>query len=274
MNPRYSIVVVHGINGESGTTQAGFSTQLADLVLPEKALQDKFWHEAVWEGVCDDLDNEVKNIVVELVKSYDFEQYFKARMAKKKGVSKVLPVIGNVALLFGKWVLSDFVCTVLDHALDLPLYLGDAYGAQMLTIVEDKIQSASEQTNGVVVVGHSLGSVIAYDAVTKLLMKAKPPAIKGLVTMGSPLEWVTGLRMTRKGSDVPHLMSESLQWINFYNKEDPVPMKKALSQETFPKVKNLEIIVKTKKPLAAHSAYWSDSNVAEHIKRLVFADTD
>lgn len=274
MNPRYSIVVVHGINGKSGTTQTGFSTQLANLVLPETTLQKAFWHEATWEGVCDDLDKEIKSIVAELVNSYDFENYFKARMAQKRGVRKVLPVIGKVASLFGKCVVSDLVSEILDYALDMPLYLGNEYGTEMREIVEDEIQRSSEQTNGVVVVGHSLGSVIAYDAVVSLLMKEKPPIIKSLVTMGSPLEWVTALRTTRHGSNgIPHV-PESLKWANFYNKEDPVPMKKAFSNIFFPMVENFEILVKTKKPLAAHSAYWSDKNVAAHIKSLVFADVD
>ena len=274
MNPRYSIVVVHGINGKSGTTQTGFSTQLANLVLPEATLQKEFWHEATWEGVFDDLDNKVKTIVSELVNSYDFENYFKARMAQKKGVRKVLPLLGNFALLFGKWVLSDLVSEILDYALDLPLYLGDVYATEMREVVEDEIRRASEQTNGVVVVGHSLGSVIAYDAVASLLMKEKPPTIKSLVTLGSPLEWVTSLRTTRHSSDVIHHVPESLKWVNFYNKEDPVPMKKALSIVSFPSVENFEILVKAKKPLVAHSAYWSDRNVAAHIKSLVFADSD
>lgn len=273
MEPSYSIVVIHGINGASGNTQTGFSKPLADLVLPDKSLQDKFWHEAVWEGVCDDLDKEVKKVVTELVNSYDFEQYFKTRMAKKKGVRKVFPMIGNFALLFGKWVVSGFISEILDYALDLPLYLGNAYGEEILNLVKEKIQSASKQTSGVVVVGHSLGSVIAYDAVASILQE-NPTAITALITMGSPLGWVTSLRKTRNTPGSIHLVPQSLTWMNFYNKEDPVPMKSPLSQAMFPNVENIEIPVNTKNPLNAHSAYWSDKCVAEHIKRLAYIDAD
>lgn len=269
MLPRYPVVAVHGINASSGETEAGFSKELANLVMPGLAWPNEFWHEAVWEGVCDDLDGEIKKIVTELVNSYDFADYFRKRLAKRKGVRKILSCMDLFAVLFAQNVAPDLVSGILDLALDLPLYLGNAYGNQIRDKVEKEIQRTAKGTDGIVVVGHSLGSVIAHDVVAKLLADPPPPPIRALVTMGSPLEWVTALR--KNATDTPEIYStpESLEWINFYNKSDPVPIKRALSKETFPGIENVLIPTKDKKPLAAHSAYWTDTKVADRIRQLV-----
>jgi hypothetical protein len=270
MHPRYSIVAVHGINGASGKTEAGFSKELANLVMPDKAWQDEFWHEAIWEGACDDLDDTIKKIVAELINSYDFEEYFGKLMNNRKGAAKVLPMLGLFASSFAKWVVPDFVGAILDYAIDLPLYLGNAYGHQMRNMVEKKIRRAAKRAGGVVVVGHSLGSVIAHDAVAKLLKCSTPPAVKALVTMGSPLDWVVALRETQKGNGKNLQVPRSLKWLNFYNTVDPVTLKRGLSEKDFPGAENVLIGVKSKRPLLAHSAYWSDKTVAEQIRHLVF----
>lgn len=73
MIPQYKVVAVHGINDASGKTEAGFSKELANLVLPGLAWPNAFWREAVWEEVCDDLDSEIKKIVTELVIVLDID---------------------------------------------------------------------------------------------------------------------------------------------------------------------------------------------------------
>jgi predicted alpha/beta hydrolase family esterase len=269
MTPQYKVVAVHGINDASGKTEAGFSKELANLVLPGMAWPNAFWREAVWEEVCDDLDSEIKKIVTELVNSYDFEDYFRTRMAKRKGFRKILSCLDLFAVLFAKGVVPDFVSGILDLALDLPLYLGDAYGPQIRDKVERELQRTAKETEGIVVVGHSLGSVIAHDVVAKLLAEPSPPPIRALVTMGSPLEWVTALRKNTKGISETHSIPESFEWINFYNKSDPVPIKRALSEETFPGVENVLVSTTDKNPLAAHSTYWTDTRVADRIRQLV-----
>ena len=270
MKPKYAVVAIHGINGESGKTQQGFSNPLADLVIPQKSLKEKFWHEAVWEGICDDLDKEIKKIVTELICSYNFEDYFVEKMEGKSGFKKILPSIGVFATLFAKDVISDLIASILDYALDLPLYLGGAYGCEMRSIVEEKIKSVADETGQkVVVVSHSLGSVIAYDAVAKLSAGEEDSQVAALVTMGSPLAWVSRLRKKRKCADELLTVPDSLKWLNFYNKIDPVPLKKGLPAEAFPSVENIETAFEGKKPLVAHSAYWTDDQVVKAIQNIV-----
>lgn len=267
--PRYSVVVVHGITGASGKTQAGFSKELASRVIPTPACRDKFWHEAVWEGVFDALDERIKKVVIELIGTYDFKEYFRKRLEKAKGVGKILPRLGLFAAPFANHIAPGLVREILDYALDLPLYLGNAYGRQIRAKVAKEIRSAAKQAEGVVVVGHSLGSLIAHDVVAKLLAQRNPPAIKALVTMGSPLEWVEGLRKEQKDAPVIPPLPPSLKWLNFYNKIDPVPLKKKLSTTIFPGVENIETVVPAGKERIAHSAYWTDNVVAGRIKELI-----
>ena len=265
-NPRYPVVVIHGITGASGKTQAGFSKDLANRVIPDSVLRKQFWHEAVWEGVFDALDERIKKIITELIGSYDFKAYFRKRLEKAKGMGRILPRLGIFAAPFASHIAPGLVREILDYALDLPLYLGNAYGRQIRRIVAKIIRNAAKQAEGVVVVGHSLGSLIAHDVVAKLSAQRTPPAIKALVTMGSPLEWVSALRKKQKGI-IP--VPESLKWVNFYNKVDPVPLKRALPQTMFHGIENVEITVRTSNPLKAHSAYWTNGTVAGRIRQLV-----
>lgn len=272
MKPKYAVVVVHGINGKSGETQNGFSKELKDRVFPTISEQKNFWHEAVWEVVCDDLDKEVKKIVTELVGSYNFEDYFKKKMAGKRGYKKILPAIGMCicAILLTKGAITELVATILDYALDLPLYLGGTYGGEMRSIVEEKIKSMAKKTGcQVVVVGHSLGSVIAYDAVANLFAADKNSPVACLVTMGSPLGWVARLRAKRTCANNLPAVPDDLKWLNFYNKVDPVPLKNGLSAEAFPFVKNIETVYEGKDPIDAHSAYWTDTQVAKAIRDMI-----
>ena len=174
MEPRCSVVAVHGISGESGKTQAGFSDELAALVMDDPSWRKKFWREAVWEGECDEFDEEVGKVVSELVNSCSFGsfmQFFRERSATRKGFSDLFADFGQCVSWFANRGMSAFVSWVLDHVLDLPLYLGISYGERMRAVVRKRIRLAARQTGGVVVVGHSLGSVIAYDVVAKLLRK-------------------------------------------------------------------------------------------------------
>lgn len=272
MTPRYSVVTVHGINGASGKTQAGYSKKLAELVMPGMAWPHGFWREAVWEQACDDIDSEIKKVITELVNAYKLEEHIRNWLKTKKGCLKYLASLGMVFIPTFEESATNFISGILDYALDLPLYLGNAYGRRIRGIVEKTICQAAGQTGGVVVVGHSLGSVIARDVVAKLLEKPTHPNIVALVTMGSPLDWVDAVRKKAKvGPKIPP-MPLSLKWVNYYNTVDPVPLKRELPSRNFPGVENVEIDVTTNKPLVAHSAYWENKQVVGQISRLVFPE--
>ena len=63
------IIVVHGIGGGDSETKRGFSNALKAAVLSgvPTDLASDIWKEAAWEGVNDQLDSHIKNIVTQLI---------------------------------------------------------------------------------------------------------------------------------------------------------------------------------------------------------------
>ena len=83
--PKYAVVVVHGISDKKGAQQKNFSKALAEKVLPDQSLWEKYWHEAVWEPVNNALDDKIQDVVLQLVNTYDKTSYWRdAELAKAK----------------------------------------------------------------------------------------------------------------------------------------------------------------------------------------------
>lgn len=116
-----------------------------------------------------------------------------------------------------------------------------------------------------VIVGHSLGSVVAADVLRRL-----PPEVNvvGMVTIGSPLAHaaldVDGLR-----SALDEPPANLGWWVNFWNTRDPVPAHRGVST-VIPWV--LDQRISERGPIAAHLAttYLSNERVATAIGRGVF----
>jgi len=102
------------------------------------------------------------------------------------------------------------------HFRDVIEYLefGNAREA-ILTIVDAAIQ---ESEDDIVLLGHSLGSIVIYDWV----MERQHSRVKGMLTFGSPL----GLSAVRESLEVRHLalaFPDSVKvWYNILNPEDTV----------------------------------------------------
>ena len=136
-------------------------------------------------------------------------------------------------------------------------YLHDEQArARVLTRVLDALPDSEE----VLIVGHSLGSVVAADLVRRL------PAglnVVGMITIGSPL--ASG---SVRATDLREAMQEPPTnlgwWINFWNGFDPVAAHRGLSS-VMPWL--LDLRVTTPPTPRVHDAveYLSDSRVAEAI---------
>lgn len=164
----------------------------------------------------------------------------------------------------------DRLASGLDLALDLPLYLGEPRGQKIRNVVIDEIRNAMKETEGgVVLVGHSLGSVIAYDVARKNLHSETPLKIKALITLGSPLDWVTDIRIAEgaKGDDDYSL--SGINWINIYDDADPVSIREELPIDRFGGVKNISIH-SGEKYILAHTCYWENEEVAKIIRNEIF----
>lgn len=159
---------------------------------------------------------------------------------------------------------------IVDLAVDIPFFAqarnyltDDAVRAQVL----NRILSKLPDTGRIVLVGHSLGSVIAADLVRRL-----PSGIDvvGMVTVGSPLAsdvfGVDNLRGTLR--EPP---SNLAWWVSFWDWRDPVSARRGVSS-AFPWMIDFQVRTKVLSPASAHQAveYFAHDVVAEAIGFALF----
>ena len=270
--PKYSVVVVHGICANNGSQQKGFSRKLARHVLDDDKLRSQFWHEAVWEKETDAADDKIHDAILRLMNAYDKTDYWrKARLSEAKNwVMKTLIWACSFFMYVLRLIAIDRLASGLDLALDLPLYLGEPRGQKIRNVVIDEIRNAMKETEGgVVLVGHSLGSVIAYDVARKSLHSETPLKIKALITLGSPLDWVTDIRIAEGAHGDDDYSLSGMNWINIHDDADPVSIREELPIDRFCGVKNISIH-SGEKYILAHTCYWENEEVARIIRDEIF----
>ena len=137
--------------------------------------------------------------------------------------------------------------------------------AQMRAQVLNRVLKALPESGQLVIVGHSLGSVIAADLVRRLPIGLH---VAGMVTIGSPLANgnfnVDKLRDTLK--EPPTNLG---WWVNFWNELDPVAAHRGVSS-AFPWM--IDFRVRTKPSIHVHDAveYLADTSVAAAIGFALF----
>ncbi|MCJ1709633.1 lipase family protein [Clavibacter michiganensis subsp. phaseoli] len=134
--------------------------------------------------------------------------------------------------------------------------------AQVLDLILARVPSAGE----IVVVGHSLGSVIAADVVRRL-----PPAVRvaGLITIGSPLAHGS-INVDKLRDALQEPPTNLAWWVNFWNFGDPVSAHRGLSS-VFPWM--VDFRIETRQiGIPAHSAaaYLTHEAVATAIGFALF----
>lgn len=80
-------------------------------------------------------------------------------------------------------------------------------------------------TGEVVVVSHSLGTVIAFNLLRELSAAGAPIKVPLFVTLGSPLAITEVQRWVRGSFDIPKVVTT---WANFYDEGDPVTLGRPL----------------------------------------------
>jgi PGAP1-like protein len=137
----------------------------------------------------------------------------------------------------------------------------------VLKIVQDEVERVQAQHDDVVVIGHSLGSIVAYD-----FLQGEQPhrPVRLLVTAGSPLGYPivqNNLPGTDRGAKPPippiEPRGDGPSWINAYDPTDPVALVHPLNKyfaDGQTKIRD-EI---THNPSGAHSIedYLADPDVA------------
>lgn len=285
--PKYAVVVVHGIGAGTGDERKGFSTALLKNVQNHlKGQSGLCWEEAEWEDVNENVDHVVGRVIRDICAGYlddvkkRQECLSKPWLGEQSKIRILSWLLRSVRRLLGAMIwlkgvalteINEYAPDIMDAVIDVPLYLDANHGERIREKVRVAMDAALSHADvhGVVLVGHSLGSVIAYDTVIEELGKENGRRIVALVTMGSPLGWVSEIRNVEKGVDpsAAQVAVKDIPWINFWDAGDPVPERKHLNDSMFAGVKNEE--VKSNADLIkAHCAYWQDDNVAKKVAEL------
>lgn len=242
---RLSVVVVHGIGFGTNHDRAGFSRELSSDVheaarpVTRVGIYEQvtvpsgdppgggiWWSEGLWETVNDHVDAVTEAMLMACIPGSPSGWY-----------AKVLDLLG-----------------------DVPLYLGP-HGVAIRSVVRQVIQ----QFPGCIVVGHSLGSVIAADILREAQNAdnfASLP-VSALVTLGSPLNLLGMRQPMPPGQPFP------FRWYNLWYPPDLVTLGKPLNTTTFPGVTNRKLNA-SESFVVSHTSYWSSVVVANIVYQLSF----
>lgn len=276
--PPLGVLAIHGVGPGTGRTRAGFSAKLRNLVFPDKATAGEFWHECVWEDLHDGLDDCISGIVSRMAGGPLFDGF----LQKSKGITRVLRWIGGSAradkilrTLEGmtRDMASRFVAKALDIGLDFWLYLDSPHGRILRDRLRKRLESvAKKHPQGILLLGHSLGSVIAYDLLAEARLAGESLPVTALVTIGSPLAWAFDIRRADNRPEAAFDSIDPVPWTNFYYPEDFISLYSPLPADRFPEARNVSLSLPfSASPLDAHRAYWSDPALARRIRGIAIA---
>lgn len=250
-----NLIFIHGVNSQ----RTGYSTKFYNNILKfyRKELRTKkLDKKTVRNKVSDLVQNEIlwADITTDLTNRYLSLQKRSTKRGKRPG----------------KW---NFLIDAIDPLVVQILYYvkdkGDkkAGSMQILKKVHTAFKKAY-RNDKVVVIAHSLGSVIAFDYLFgfrkyKLQRKVN---VEALITMGSPIPVFTAaMGHVDSNAELPPNVK---RWENILDPDDGIAR---YCKKYFKKVSLKEKEINTGwTPLKAHSGYWTEAAVAEYIaKRLV-----
>lgn len=180
-------------------------------------------------------------------------------------ISSIL-LVSFFAILAAKTYLfmRKYLAPILKILADVILYTGSAaYRNALMCYVRDSLNSINPATRNIVIVAHSLGSVIAVDVLREFW--TPPPGTRvTLITAGSPLARLfhrffpesypsASILLSQVASRVPQF-----RWINVYRPNDPIGAAIGLPPEA-----DISTGQHHLSWLRAHVGYWADARVHE-----------
>jgi hypothetical protein len=217
-----------------------------------------------------------------------------------------MPIIGI------SWVLRGFLVQYMG---DVAIYI-DSYKVDKFHKVRDEIKRQAYQTacaiygartldasvfayDRILMIGHSLGSVVAYDSLNATLHLDESVGGQlhiagrtgGLITFGSPLDKTAYLfhTQTALNSIRPPLVASvqpllrsikvrrAIKWINIYSQSDPIsghlgfydlPGQQSEENKDWRVINVVDLDAST--PVVAHTQYWDNKLLADIIRMQIF----
>lgn len=185
--------------------------------------------------------------------------------------------------------LGDLGAVLFDYSADVLSYADEFFRRKVITRLDAQIRAHQEP---VLLVAHSLGSVVAIDYLTALLQQGafnKPPQcwpVHALLTIGSPLGIDVPLAGVKAGfldRNEALLDLEGLpgfRWTNIFDRDDPVVTGSIFDKpygephlsafEGYQKLNVLDFEVDAGICVVGHIGYWRHSVVAQHLYDLLF----
>jgi hypothetical protein len=278
--PPLGVLAIHGVGPGTGRARAGFSAKLRRLVFPDEAAFGQLWHECVWEDLHDGLDDCISGIVSRMADGPLFDGF----LQKSKLLARILGWIGGasgkdkiIRTLEGmtRAAATRVVSKALDIGLDFCLYLDSPHGQALRGRLRKRIASvAQKHPQGILLLGHSLGSVIAYDLLAEARLAGETLPVAALATIGSPLAWTFDIRRADNRPEAAFDSIGPVPWTNFYYREDYIALYSSLPPDRFPEARNVHLsLPKSSSPLDAHRAYWADPALARRIRGIATETT-
>ncbi|MGE0267377.1 MAG: hypothetical protein AB7S78_02825 [Candidatus Omnitrophota bacterium] len=247
------IIFIHGINAQSSgystrlfnAIQEDYLKQLAGPGMDNQTLQETaarlVQKEIIWADVTLDLTNRYTEL--------EYELY-----GRKKGIWNI----------FTKKI-DPLVLQILFYVKDK----GDKESGRMsiLQRIDERFREITAEGKDLVVVAHSLGSVIAFDYLFGFRkFRADPDwTIKALITLGSPVPLFISA-MGHTDSDI-RLPDNLKGWYNLYDPDDGVARR---CKPFFSNIDLKDISVNTGFfPVEAHRKYWDGKNTSWEIAKIL-----
>ena len=236
------VVVVHGIGSGENKDRAGFSTVLSRNV-------DELSRPVTRVGPFEDVP---KVNATNDPGNPDGIYWQEALWESENNTADAVIEFITERFSLPGWLSREAI----DLLTDVPLYLG-VNGSKIRKAVREVI----EQHPGCIVIGHSLGSVIAVDVLQEERLKdgANKLPVSGLITLGSPLN-LLGMRNKME-------KAFPFKWHNYYYPSDPIAIKGGLKPARFPGVKNHKLNA-GETFAVSHTSYWSSTVLAFSVYKL------
>jgi len=261
---KINIAIVHGIGNE----KAGYSQPLVAGVLREfnsqlKAIlktQDEYsneiqFKEIVWEDIVNTNQRKLEDIL----------SAGETPLIRGKGLWKAICYLFQAGIRnLRKNFTPEAICDIIGYS-DPVVY------SKIHQRILDETHLLSNKSN-LTLIGHSLGTVIAFDFVSEEQNKPGDFCPSNFFTLGSPLAIFVLKYGTSLFKEPVKLEKPYGRWVNIYDKDDPIAYQLKMLNDSYNKAVLKDFAVDTGFFGIAHLFYWGSKAVHNIIGRKLAID--